>query len=262
MNIQLFSKNALVGAATQGIGAGIATELAKCGANVTIMSRNETKLKDFVSSLPVVNPDQKHGYLVADFSDFENYKKVISEYFRTHSIDILVNNTNGPEPGLALDKSVADYQKAFDLLFKTVCETTLLALPYMIAQKNGRIINVSSLSVKGPIGNLALSNSIRSAVMAWAKTLSNEIAQHNITVNNILTGYFDTERIQNLIQHEAKQTGASTEEIKKAREQKIPMKRLGKPEEYGHLVAFLASEYASYLTGANIPLDGGLNNTY
>lgn len=262
MNIQLFSKNALVGAATQGIGAGIATELAKCGANVTIMSRNETKLKDFVSSLPVVNPDQKHGYLVADFSDFENYKKVISEYFRTHSIDILVNNTNGPEPGLALDKSVADYQKAFDLLFKTVCETTLLALPYMIAQKNGRIINVSSLSVKEPIGNLALSNSIRSAVMAWAKTLSNEIAQHNITVNNILTGYFDTERIQNLIQHEAKQTGASTEEIKKAREQKIPMKRLGKPEEYGHLVAFLASEYASYLTGANIPLDGGLNNTY
>jgi 3-oxoacyl-[acyl-carrier protein] reductase len=251
-----------VGAATQGIGAGIATELAKCGANVTIMSRNETKLKDFVSSLPVVNPGQKHGYLVADFSDFENYKKVISEYFRTHSIDILVNNTNGPEPGLALDKSVTDYQKAFDLLFKTVCETTLLALPYMIAQKNGRIINVSSLSVKEPIGNLALSNSIRSAVMAWAKTLSNEIAQHNITVNNILTGYFDTERIQNLIQHEAKQTGASTEEIKKAREQKIPMKRLGKPEEYGHLVAFLASEYASYLTGANIPLDGGLNNTY
>ncbi|AKK73901.1 short-chain dehydrogenase [Chryseobacterium gallinarum] len=262
MNIQLFSKNALVGAATQGIGAGIATELAKCGANVTVMSRSETKLQDFVSSLPVVHANQKHQYLVADFSDFENYKKVIREYFHNNSIDILVNNTNGPEPGLALDKIPEDYQQAFDLLFKTVCETTLLALPYMIAQNEGRIINVSSLSVKEPIGNLALSNSIRSAVIAWAKTLSNEIAQHNITINNVLTGYFDTERIQNLIQHEAQQTGGSAEAIRKARENKIPMKRLGKPEEYGHLVAFLASEYAAYLTGASIPLDGGLNNTY
>ncbi|MGN7866361.1 SDR family oxidoreductase [Chryseobacterium sp. 22458] len=262
MNIQLFSKNALVGAATQGIGAGIATELAKCGANVTIMARNEEKLKGFMATLPIVNSEQKHQYLVADFSDFESYKKIITEYFNIHSVDILVNNTNGPEPGLALEKNVEDYQKAFNLLFKTVCETTLLALPYMIKQGSGRIINVSSLSVKEPIGNLALSNSIRSAVIAWAKTLSNEVAQHHITVNNVLTGYFDTERIQNIIHHESQQTGYSTEEIKKARENKIPMKRLGKTEEYGHLVAFLASEYASYLTGTSIPLDGGLNNTY
>lgn len=262
MNIQLFSKNALVGGATQGIGAGIATELAKCGANVTVMARNEAKLKDFIATLPVVTPEQKHQYLTVDFSDFGSYKKTITEYFNIHSIDILVNNTNGPEPGLALEKNVEDYQKAFDLLFKTVCETTLLALPHMIKQGSGRIINVSSLSVKEPIGNLALSNSIRSAVIAWAKTLSNEVAQHQITVNNVLTGYFDTERIQNLIHHESQQTGNSAEEIKKARENKIPMKRLGKTEEYGHLVAFLASEYASYLTGTSIPLDGGLNNTY
>lgn len=262
MNIQLFSKNALVGGATQGIGAGIAVELAKSGANVTVMSRNEAKLKDFVSTLPVLNADQKHEYLIADFSDFENYKKVIAGYFNDHSIDILVNNTNGPEPGLAIEKNAEDYQTAFDLLFKTVCETTLLALPHMIKQKNGRIINVSSLSVKEPIGNLALSNSIRSAVMAWAKTLSNEVAQHNITVNNVLTGYFDTARIQNLIGHEAEKTNTSVDEIKKTRESKIPMKRFGKPEEYGHLVTFLASDYAAYLTGANIPLDGGLNNTY
>lgn len=262
MNIQLFSKNALVGAATQGIGLGIALELAKCGANVTIMARNETKLKKVVSSLPVIHPEQKHQYLVADFSNFEEYRKIISNYFSHHSIDILVNNTNGPEPGLALDKNAEDYQKAFDLLFKTVCETTLLALPHMIQQKNGRIINVSSLSVKEPISNLSLSNSIRSAVIAWAKTLSNEVAQHKITVNNILTGYFDTERIQNLISHESKQTGKSEEAIKKARENKIPMKRLGNTEEYGYLAAFLASEYSSYLTGTSIPLDGGLNNTY
>lgn len=262
MNIQLFSKNALVGGATQGIGAGIAIELAKCGANVTLMARNEEKLKNCIASMPIVNSEQKHQYLVVDFSDFEHYKNIVTEYFSTHSIDILVNNTNGPEPGLAIEKSVGDYQIAFDLLFKTVCETTMLALPYMIENKNGRIINVSSLSVKEPIGNLALSNSIRSAVAAWAKTLSNEVAQHNITVNNILTGYFDTERIQKLVNHEAQNTNASPDEIKKARENKIPMKRFGKPEEYGHLAAFLASEYASYLTGASVPLDGGLNNSY
>ncbi len=262
MNIDLKNKNALVGAATQGIGAGIATELAKCGANVTLMARNEEKLKKSVAELAVINENQKHQYLVADFSDFESFKTIITDYFNENNIDILVNNTNGPEPGMAVDKGVDDFQKAFDLLFKTVCEATALALPYMIEQKNGRIINVSSLSVKEPINNLVLSNSIRSAVAAWSKSLSNEVAQHNVTINNVLTGYFDTERIQKLIKVEYEQTGKSLEEIKEARENKIPMKRLGKPEEYGHLVAFLASEYAAYITGTSIPLDGGLANVY
>lgn len=262
MNIRLNSKNALVGAATQGIGAGIATELARCGANVTVMARNEEKLKDFVHTLPVVSDGQKHDYLVADFSDFKSFQKIITNYFRDHDVDILVNNTNGPKPGLASEKNTQDYQTAFDLLFKTVCETTNLALPYMIKKGRGRIINVSSLSVKEPIPNLALSNSIRSAVIAWSKTLATEVARHHITINNILTGSFDTKRIKDLIDHEARETGASVEDLKKKREEKIPMKRLGKPEEYGHFVAFLASDYAAYLTGTSIPLDGGLNNTY
>lgn len=262
MNINLTSKNALVGAATQGIGAGIALELAKCGANVTVMARNEQKLKAFTEKLPVITNEQKHQYLVADFSDFEQYKIIISEYFKNNELDILVNNTNGPPPGAAFDKKTEDYQSAFDLLFKTVCETTNLALPKMIEKRSGRIINVSSLSVKEPIPNLALSNSIRSAVIAWSKTLSIEVAKHNVTINNILTGYFDTERIKSLIDHEAAESGRSAEEIRKGREEKIPMKRLGKPEEYGHLVVFLASEYASYITGTSIPLDGGLNTTY
>ncbi|MBD8082829.1 SDR family oxidoreductase [Chryseobacterium caseinilyticum] len=262
MNIDLKNKNALIGAATQGIGAGIATELAKCGANVTLMARNEEKLKNSVAELPVINENQKHQYLVADFSDFVSFKTIISDYFKNNSVDILVNNTNGPEPGMAREKNVEDFQTAFDLLFKTVCETTTLALPHMTEQKNGRIINVSSLSVKEPINNLVLSNSIRSAVAAWSKSLSNEVAQYNITINNVLTGYFDTERIQKIIKVESDQSGKSIEEIKKARENKIPMKRLGKPEEYGHLVAFLASDYAAYITGTSIPLDGGLANVY
>lgn len=262
MTIQLHSKNALVGAATQGIGAGIAIQFAKCGANVTVMARNEDKLKDFVSSLPIVSEEQKHRYLVADFSDFGSFRNIIADYFRNHHIDILVNNTNGPKPGLASQKNTEDYQSAFDLLFKTVCETTNLALPYMIEKGSGRIINVSSSSVKEPIPHLALSNSIRSAVISWSKTLSSEVAKHNITINNILTGSFDTQRVNQLMQHEAKESGISVEEIRKKKEEKIPMKRLGKPEEYGHLAAFLASDYAAYLTGASIPLDGGLNNTY
>jgi 3-oxoacyl-[acyl-carrier protein] reductase len=132
----------------------------------------------------------------------------------------------------------------------------------MIKQKHGRIINVSSISVIEPIDNLVLSNAIRSATAAWAKTLSNEVAKHHITVNNILTGYFDTERINDLIDKQATSSGQTVSEIRKGRENEVPMKRLGKPEEYGYLVAFLASEYASYLTGASIPLDGGLAKSY
>lgn len=262
MNIDLTHKNALVGAATSGIGAGIATELAKCGASVTLMSRNEEKIKNSLAELPVINENQKHQYLVADFSDFESFKIIIADYFKNNTVDILVNNTNGPEAGTALDQNVEDFQTAFDHLFKTVFETTALALPWMIEKRWGRIINVSSLSVKEPIPNLVLSNATRSAVLAWSKSLSNEVAQHQVTINNVLTGNFDTERIQKLIAIESEQNNISKVEILKAKESKIPMKRLGKPEEYGHLVAFLASDYAAYLTGTSIPLDGGLLNVY
>jgi 3-oxoacyl-[acyl-carrier protein] reductase len=260
MKIQLTAKNALVGASTGGIGYGVATVLAECGANVTLMARNEAKLKQAVDLLPVVHKNQSHSYLVVDFLDYEKYHQRISEFVKQNPIDILVNNTNGPKPGTALTMDMASYQQAFDLLFKTVCETTSLVLPHMIAKKQGRIINVSSITIKEPSANLVLSNTIRSATAAWAKTLSKEVAVYNITVNNVLTGYFDTERINQLITEEAALGKLTTEEIRQKREAHVPMKRLGKPEEYGHLVAFLASEYAGYLTGANIPLDGGLTN--
>lgn len=262
MNIQLTAKNALVGASTQGIGYAIAVELANCGANVTLLARNELKLKETVSSLPLVNTNQKHHYIVADFANFENYQAVISDFFRDNTIDILVNNTNGPTAGMALGMEIHSYQQAFDLVFKTVCQNTTLALPNMIQQKSGRIINVSSISVKEPVSNLVLSNSMRMATMAWAKSLSAEVAQYNITVNNILTGYFDTERISTLIDKEAGITGKTALDIRKGKEAEVPMKRLGKPEEYGYLAAFLASDYAAYLTGTNIPLDGGLTKSY
>jgi 3-oxoacyl-[acyl-carrier protein] reductase len=176
MKIDLSAKNALVGASTQGLGFATAQILAECGANVILMARNEEKLKIAVAKLPVVLPGQKHSYLAADFSDFDAYQEIIKNFFAHHEIDILVNNTNGPKAISAMDAGLDAYESAFDLLFKTVVQTTMLAIPQMIKKKSGRIINIASTSVVEPINNLVLSNSIRSATAAWAKTLASEIA--------------------------------------------------------------------------------------
>lgn len=257
MNISLNGKKALVGGSSGGIGKAIALQLAASGASVTLMARNEDKLKDVVSKLPT-NNNQKHDYLVVDFYDFEGYKKTITEYFENHKVNILINNTQGPKAGGVLEKNVDDYQEAFDLLFKTVVFTTQLALKGMMAQNNGRIVNVASVSVKEPLSYLALSNSIRAAVVTWAKTLAGDVGQYQITVNNILTGYFDTERIAQLNEVKAKESGIPVSEIRAEMESKVPVKRIGNPEEYGYLATFLASEQAAFITGTNIPIDGGL----
>ncbi len=257
MNISLKGKSVLIGGSSRGIGKAIAQQLAESGANVTLMARNKEKLKAIISKLPV-SEGQKHNYLLVDFNDFEGYKKTISRFFETQEIDILVNNTQGPKAGGAMDVEVSDYQEAFDVLFKSIVFTTQLALQQMIKNQWGRIINVASISVKEPLSYLALSNSIRAALVTWAKTLATDVAQHQITVNSILTGYFDTERINDLNATKAQQLGISIDEVRHNMEQQVPMKRIGDPKEYGFLVAFLASEQASYITGTQIPIDGGL----
>lgn len=262
MNIDLTNKYALVGGSTQGLGNASAIALANCGANVGLTARNEDKLKTAVDSLPKISSNQKHHYLVADFSKYTEFENRIENYFKENQVDILVNNTNGPKASMGLDTKVDQYQEAFDLLFKIVVKITLLAIPHMIEKKWGRIINLSSLSIHQPLSNLALSNSIRPATAAWAKSLSKEVAQHNITINNILTGKFNTERMQYLTKERSTASGVSVEELKSANERTIPMKRLGEPEELAHLVAFLASKEASYITGASIPVDGGLSERF
>ena len=257
MNISLKGKKALVGGSSGGIGKAIAIQLAESGASVTLMSHSEGKLKAIVEGLPS-DEGQAHQYLVVDFSDFEGYKKTITDYFQSNSVDILVNNTQGPPAGNALEKKLQDYQEAFDLLFKTVVFTTELALKKMIENKWGRIINVASVSVKEPLSYLALSNTIRAAVVTWAKSLATDVGNYQITVNSILTGYFDTDRIHQLNAKKAEQQGIAQEEVRSDMESKVPVKRIGKPEEYGYLVAFLASEKAAYITGTQIPIDGGL----
>ena len=257
VTIDLSGKNALVGGSSAGLGKAIAVQLAQSGASVTLMSHSEEKLQNIVDELPK-DQGQEHQLLTVDFNDFEDYKKIVTAYFQENSIDILVNNTQGPSAGTALEKDVEDYQQAFDLLFKVAAFTTELALRKMRNNKWGRIINVASVSVKEPLPYLVLSNSIRAAVVTWAKSLATEVGPDQITVNSVLTGYFDTQRITDLNARKAKQQGISEDEVLKEMESKVPVRRIGKPEEYGYLVAFLASEQASYITGTQIPIDGGL----
>ena len=256
MNIDLSGKKALVGASTSGIGKAIAMQLAASGATVTLMSRSLEKLESVKQSLSTEN-SQQHQLLQVDFTDYAAFKSIITSYFEKNSVDILVNNTQGPPPGTALQKEVEDYQQAFDLLFKTVVLTTELALAAMKEKEWGRVINVASVSVKESLSYLVLSNSIRAAVVTWAKSLATEAGAFGITVNSILTGYFNTERITSLNAKKAKEQGVSEEEILKQMEASVPVKRIGDPAEYGYLVAFLASDNAAYITGTQIPIDGG-----
>lgn len=257
MNISLKNKKALVGGSSGGIGKAIAQQLAASGASVTLMSHSAEKLQHIVAKLPK-DEGQRHQYLVVDFNDFHEYRNIITDYFEHNSVDILVNNTQGPAAGNALEKKVSDYQEAFDLLFKTVVFTTELALKHMIENNWGRIINVASVSVKEPLSYLALSNSIRAAVVTWAKSLATDVGKYNITVNNVLTGYFDTDRIAQLNAKKAEQLGIAQSEVRKEMESRVAVQRIGEPKEYGYLAAFLASDNAAYITGINLPIDGGL----
>ena len=259
MKIDLSGKKALVGGSSKGIGLGIAKQLAESGASVCLMARNESRLKEIVDQLPNSN---KHSYLVVDFSKFEDYKIRIEEYTKNNQVDILVNNTQGPPAGNSLSKNIESYQEAFDLLFKSVVHTTSLVIPNMQKNKWGRIINVTSVSVKEPLNYLVLSNSIRSAVVAWGKSLSVDLGSDGITVNSILTGYFDTERIKELNKEKSKSLNISEAEVIDKMKSLVPASRLGQPKEYGYLISFLSSDNASYINGASIPIDGGLLKSY
>ena len=257
MNISLKGKSALIGGSSRGLGYAVARQLALSGASVTLMSRNEKKLKEIIANLEN-ETKVKHNYLVVDFNNFDSYKEIISTFLSNNPIDILVNNTQGPKPGDVESLSIDDYQNAFDLLFKSVVHTTSVALPYMKKNSWGRVLNMVSISVKEPLSYLALSNTIRGSVVTWAKTLANDVASDNITVNNILTGYFKTERIEELNFEKAKKLNISIDQVFDAMKNQVPMKRIGNPEEFGYLASFLCSDKASYITGINIPIDGGL----
>jgi 3-oxoacyl-[acyl-carrier protein] reductase len=257
MKINLKDKKALIGGSSKGLGYAVAKQLAICGAMVTLVSRNEPLLKKNMIELKKLT-GFNHNYIVVDYNDSEGYNKIITEFFKTNSIDILINNTQGPNAGDVLSVSESDYKNAFNLLFQNTVNTSMAAIKGMKKNNWGRIINMTSVSVKEPLSYLALSNTIRSAVTSWGKTLSIESGKNNITVNNILTGFFNTERLNQLNSEKAKKFNVSAEQVFDKMSEMVPLKRIGEPEEFGYLVAFLSSDYADYINGINIPIDGGL----
>ena len=257
MKINLKDKKAFIGGSSKGLGYAVAKQLAVCGAMVTLVSRNEPLLKKNIIELKKLT-GVNHNYIVVDYNDSEGYNKIITEFFKTNSVDILINNTQGPNAGDVLSVSESDYKNAFNLLFQNTVNTSMAAIKGMKKNNWGRIINMASVSVKEPLSYLALSNTIRSAVTSWGKTLSIESGKHNVTVNNILTGFFNTERLNQLNSEKAKKFNVSTDEVFDKMSEMVPLKRIGEPKEFGYLVAFLSSDFADYINGANIPIDGGL----
>jgi 3-oxoacyl-[acyl-carrier protein] reductase len=258
MNIDLKGKRALVCGSTQGIGKATAKELASLGASITLLARNEAKLKVVTSELDT-SFGQKHDYLVADFEQPELLEKILSQYLlTTKEVHILVNNTGGPAPGTALQATTADYLTAFQA--HLVCNHLLVqkVVPLMTAAHYGRIINVISTSVKTPIVGLGVSNTIRGAVASWAKTLAGELAQFGITVNNVLPGLTETPRLASLVSIRAKENNRTEAEQITLMQSSIPAKRFALPEETAAAIAFLASPSAAYINGINLPVDGGL----
>lgn len=256
MNLNIIGKNALIAGSTQGIGLAIAKELALLGADCTLIARNEEKLKEAVASLDH-SQGQRHGYLVADYSDYRHVEAVVSQWAADKQIHILINNSGGPAGGPITDAQPEAFLQAFQQ--HLICNqlVTQALLPGMKAASYGRIINIISTSVKIPLKNLGVSNTIRAAVAGWAKTLSNEVAQYGITVNNVLPGATATARLESIIANKAEKSAGSKEEAAAEMIAEIPMKRFGAPEEIAAMAAFLASPAAGYVTGVSIPVDGG-----
>jgi len=257
MDLNLNGKTALVAGSTQGIGKAAAIELCKLGARIVLIARNETKLQAVRDELNTIRAGE-HTYLVADFSNPKSVAEALTQFnIVQNPIHILINNTGGPPGGLAIDADLNAFQAAFEA--HLLCNHTLAqaVVPGMKDTGYGRIINVISTSVKAPLANLGVSNTIRGAVANWSKTLANELGQFNITVNNVLPGATHTARLDAIVANKAQKTGQSEDTVMQAMANVVPMKRVAQPEEVANAIAFLASPAASYINGINVPVDGG-----
>ena len=256
MNLSLEGKYAVICGSSQGIGLAIAEELALLGANCTLMARNEEALKSAVHTLDIALR-QQHNFLVADFSKPAEVRAVIEGYIANQPVHVLINNTGGPPSGPITEATEEAFLNTFNQ--HLICNHILAkaVVPSMKKEGYGRIINIISTSVKIPLKNLGVSNTIRGAVASWAKTLANELGEFNITVNNVLPGFTNTQRLATLIKSIAKKGNALVEVVSKNMAEEVPMKRFGEASEIAAVAAFLASPAASYVNGVNITVDGG-----
>ena len=253
MQLDLHGKRALVCGASQGIGLAAARELAALGARCTLMARNDERLRSAVQTLP----GEGHGVAVADFSDVEAVSQAAAAVVASAPVDILVNNTGGPAGGPAHAAGTEEYLAAFSQ--HLVCNQRLVqaVLPGMRAAGGGRIVNVISTSVKQPLDGLGVSNTVRGAVANWAKTLANELGPDGITVNNVLPGATRTARLDQIAEAKSAKTGTPAGDILDNMAQAVPLRRLGEAHEIGSAIAFLCSPAAAYISGINLPVDGG-----
>lgn len=256
MDLNLDGKYALVCGASEGIGRATARELALLGADVTVLARRADALQAVVDGLPR-SGTQRHGLIVADVSDTVALRAAVDVLIAERPLHILVNNTAGPAGGPV---QAASEDAFLDTLRKHLLANHALvqaALPGMRAAGWGRIVNVISTSVREPIANLGVSNTVRGAVASWAKTLSREVAIDGITVNNVLPGYTETARLTQILHDRARASGQSEDAMAAGMRQSVPTGRFARPEEVAAAIAFLCSPAAAYINGVSLAVDGG-----
>ena len=256
MDIDLTGKHALVCGASQGIGLATAQALAELGADVTLLARREERLRELVPTLPT-GKGQAHGWIAVDGADTDALRAKVQALVASKPVHVLVNNTGGPPPGPVHGAEIAAFEAAYrqHLIANHVLAETVV--PGMERDGYGRIVNVISTSVKEPLQGLGVSNTTRWAVASWAKTLATELAPKGITVNNVLPGSTETPRIEQIIDNTSTKTGKSRDDVFQKMVSEIPMRRFARPEETAAAIAFLCSPAASYITGVNLPVDGG-----
>lgn len=256
MDLSLSGKVAVVCGSSQGIGLATAKELALLGAKCILLARNKDSLQKILAQLDT-SKGQTHEFVVADFAYPDQVKNAIEAIVQKQTVHILINNSGGPKAGPIIQATGSDFLAGMAQHLVNNQALVQAVLPGMKQANYGRIINIISTSVKVPIKNLGVSNTVRHAVAAWAKSLANEIGEPNITINNVLPGSTSTARLDYLIRDTAAAQQKTVEEITKHMEAEIPMRRFGTPEEIAAMVAFLASPAASYVNGTSIPVDGG-----
>lgn len=257
MNLDLRGRHALVCGASQGIGRATAIELAALGADVSVLARSQPALEAVVAELPTIHADQRHRWLVADMGEHGALKAAIDAHVTDHPVQILINNTGGPPGGSAHTAAIDAFQVAFNQHLVAAQILLQAVLPGMRAAGYGRLVNVISTSVKEPIRNLGVSNTIRGAVANWAKTLAAELGPDGITVNNVLPGYTRTARLEQILVDRVRSTGKTEADIGKAMLATVPASRFAEASEIAAVIAFLASPAAGYVNGINVPVDGG-----
>lgn len=257
METALTGKHALACGSSQGIGRAIAVELSRLGARVTLLAHGADALERSLALLDR-GQGQAHSALPVDMSDTALLDTTVRAHLAAQgNVDILVNNTGGPAPGPAHEADVEAYAAAFRLHLLAFQTLVRAVVPGMKERGGGRIINIISTSVKQPLYDLGVSNTIRGAVAQWGKTLANELGPFGITVNNVLPGSTDTERLHEIIRRKAAKKGITVEAAAQAMMEEVPLKRFAAPEELAYAVAFLAGPSASYISGINLPVDGG-----